>query len=58
MIDAFYIVMAKGDQAAADPDSFHQVERMIDKIGHFWMPLAGRMQKVLIFGCAVLFIGI
>jgi hypothetical protein len=57
MIDAFYI-LAKGDQVVADPDSFHQVERMIDRIGDFWMLLAGRTQKVLVFGCAVLFIRI
>ena len=39
-------------------DLFHQVERMVDRTGDFWVVTTERTQRVLIFGCAILFIGI
>ena len=42
MTDAFYIIMAKGAQAAADADSFHQVERVVDKTGARWPMIVER----------------
>jgi hypothetical protein len=38
--------------------SFHQVECMVDRIGDLWTMIIERTQSVLIFGCAILFIGI
>jgi hypothetical protein len=58
MTDAFYIIKVRGAQAAAGADSFHQVERVIDRIGVSWAMIIKRTQKALIFGCAILFIGI
>ena len=58
MTDAFYIIKVKGARAAAGADSFHQVERMVDKTGAFWAMIVERTKEALIFGCAILFIGI
>jgi hypothetical protein len=39
-------------------DSFHQVEPRRDTAGLFWGMIVESTRKLLLFGCAILFIGI
>jgi hypothetical protein len=52
MTDAFYIIKVRGAQAAADADSFHQVERVIDKIGASWAMITRKKRRRLSFSVA------
>jgi hypothetical protein len=44
--------------SALNADMFHQMERIVDRRGDFWVMIAEKTKEHLIFGCAILFIGI